>query len=213
MRVILNAVQVSASVVPFAYYVPVGSVTALTENIGPRTGGVEVILSGAGLAGGTEPTCRFRTIVVAATVSAVDGVEQLACDSPPLGGAETLDLSLSLNAQQYVSPAGLAFTYFSAISIQPPSGDTRGGMTVEVRGLNLGAASSYLLVFGGVTTVEGTYDADAGVVRALTPPATATGRVAVCVTIGGTATEGSASHGASTTKDQGVDTAHPSRLR
>ncbi len=171
----------SATLVDGFTYVAAPTLTAVSPDAGPVTGGTSVTLTGTGLTGTTSVTfggvaATDVVVVDASTVTAVApghvaGLVDVALAT--VGGSATL---------------ADAFTYVAAptlTSVTPDAGPVTGGTTVTLTGTDLTGTTS--VTFGGVAAT------DVVVVDASTVTAVAPGHVAGLVdvaltTVGGSAT-------------------------
>ena len=128
---------------------------------------------------GWSPAPHWRLALIAVTRK-VPGdaywVDNLRVDSALLRDYSAVPLEVSLNGQDFTS-SGLTFGYHPAVivsSLTPPGGPLSGGTSVVVSGVHMGDGDAYRCRFGSENlTVVASYDRAFGVVRCVSPVATA----------------------------------------
>lgn len=162
-RVSLNAQQFTASPQLFEFYTT-PEVGAISPRTGPIEGGTVVVASGLAFAGGSHYQCHFfGPLFPPQTVPAsFRSATAVACVTPSVtGGAADLVFQISLNGQQYSSSTPQLMFGFrgdsSVLGLSPASGPNFGATVVSVSGLLLGNGSDYRCRFGGLYTVNATY--------------------------------------------------------
>jgi len=158
-------------------YISPPTVSSVSPNLGPASGGTAVTITGTNFTAGATVTFGG---VAATNVLVVSGTSITATTPPGAAGAVTVTVTTSLG------PGNLAggFTYLGAPtvgSVSPNSGTAAGGTPVTITGTNFAAGAT--VTFGGtaatsVVVVSGTS------ITAITPPGTA-GAVTVTVTVNG----------------------------
>jgi hypothetical protein len=162
----------SAQFVPFTY-VPVPSLSSVSPNQGPVSGGTTVTLTGANLSGATA--VRFDG--VAATSFTVNSSTQITAVTPAhAAGAAAVTVTTPGGTSNSVT-----FTYLavpSVTGVSPNQGPVSGGTTVTLTGANFSGATA--VRFDGVAAASYTVDS-ATQITAVTPAHVA-GPAAVTVT-------------------------------
>ena len=159
-------------------YLAAPTVTDISPNAGPSTGGTDVTIYGTGLANATSVVFNDGEgdVYPAGIVSNGDG--QIVVTSPAAFG--TYDIIVSTNGgDSYTSPAD-QFTYVgrAAVSgVSPDYGFRAGGDTVTISGSDLAYATA--VYFGGVAAASFTVNPDDSITA--TTPAGSDGMVDVSV--------------------------------
>jgi hypothetical protein len=169
----------SAQFVPFTY-VPVPSLSSVSPNQGPVSGGTTVTLTGANFSGATA--VRFDG--VAATSYTVDSATQITAVTPAhVAGPAAVTVTTPSGTSNPNDPN--AFFYYAALpaltAATPPSGPTAGGNTVVLTGNDLLGATA--VRFGGVAAASFTVDSATQITAVA--PAHAAGATDVTVTTPG----------------------------
>jgi IPT/TIG domain len=153
-------------------YVAAPSVSGLSENIGPASGGTIVTITGTGFTNvtaidfGAVPTSSL-TVVNPTTITAL---------SP--AGTGTVDVSVTTLGGKSAASAADVFTYAPTISaISPAAGSSGGGTLLTITGTGFIGVSA---VDFGTTPAMSFTVASASTIEALSPPGT--GAVGVTVT-------------------------------
>jgi len=185
---VVNAVHVSANLIAIAGDLIIGhaecsvqppTVTSVTPNTGPVTGGTMVTLAGLGF-GGT-PTVTFGG-TPATAVTVVNGTTLTAVT--PAHAAGPVDVVVTMPTGSFTLPAGFTYTAPAAptvTGVTPATGSEAGGTPVTIAGTGLTGATA--VTFGGVPATSVTPVSDTSV-TAVTP-AHAPGPVDVVVTTPG----------------------------
>ncbi|MFG2024169.1 IPT/TIG domain-containing protein [Streptomyces sp. NPDC048825] len=153
------------------------SVTGLSPNQGPVSGGTTVTLTGANFSGATA--VQFGG--VAAASFTVDSGTQITAVAPShAGGAAAVTVTTPGGTSNPADPN--AFFYYAAppslTGLVPPSGTTAGGTTVTLTGSDLLGATA--VEFGGVAAASFTVDSSTQITAVA--PSHAAGTAAVTVT-------------------------------
>ena len=111
------------------------SVRAVVPSGGPARGGTLVLVSGSGLAAGSDHRCKFGRRIVRAEVADGGG---LVCTSPEQehGTASDVSVEVTLNGQQY-SQSAVAFAYHvseQVLALSPSVGPQAGSTRIRVLG-------------------------------------------------------------------------------
>jgi len=158
------------------------TVTAITPNSGPMTGGTSVTITGTGFTSsavinfGANPA----TSVLCATPTTCTAV------TPAFAGTGTVHVTVTAGAQTSNTSGADQFTYVaqstlpSVTSVTPNRGFTAGGTPIKITGSNL--ANPTAINFGGNPATNVTCTADGTSCTALTPAST-TGPAAVHVLV------------------------------
>ena len=211
LQVSLNGQQIDVDATSFTHY-HAPRVTKAQPTSGSVSGGTQVALTGERLHGGDHYTCRFGAVVVQASLSDRNTVKCTA----PVNCAGSLNLQISLNAQQYIP--GVAFRYFGGAectttagapapeasgdsdglrtqvhSMSPSSGPLHGQSVVIVRGQAFGFGSQYVCAYNG-TIVEASYVSEQEM-ACFSPASVGRGEVAVRVSLNAQQFFGNASAG------------------
>ena len=163
VRVANNGQQFSTAAGAYSYYAP-PEVSSISPNSGPTSGATVVRITGAQLAHGAAPYCRFAQAVgacaegptaafdtcsdlVAAERVVVDGLPALECVSPDGLSEATLALEVTLNGVPAEWPGAQDFTtstvLFDAVpppniaALSPSCGPTDGATQVNLTGSEL----------------------------------------------------------------------------
>ena len=135
----------------FSYY---GSpnVTELSPTTGPAAGGGPALkLTGGGrhslgrLAGGSRYSCRFGAGAVVNATSSI-GTDEVFCVAPAGVAAQPVQMSVSLNGQQYhVAPSAFSRLVDANLTdaASPLSGPVGGGTLVTIAAAGLGAGDDF----------------------------------------------------------------------
>jgi hypothetical protein len=162
----------------FTYVLPVPTVTSVSPNTGPTTGGTAVTISGTNFTGATS--VKFGSIN--ATSFTVNSATSITATAP--AGAGTVDVTVTTAGG--TSPASPAdqFTYNlpmpSIISVSPNTGPTTGGTAVTISGTTFTGATS--VKFGSINATSFTVNSATSITA--TAPAGG-GTVDVTVTTAG----------------------------
>ena len=163
LRVTMNGVDFSpgGNVTVFLYDDDV-TVSALVPDRGPATGGVRVLVRGSGFRPDDHLACRFGLQAAPAEFVREDTI---ACWAPPQVRVSVVSVSVTLNGQDFSSPAtpsagydgsgSAVFTYTNraaVTAVQPEKGPTRGGTVVTVSGVNFADSPALLCRFGDLVT-------------------------------------------------------------
>ncbi|MER7151989.1 IPT/TIG domain-containing protein [Streptomyces lydicus] len=158
---------------------PAPSLTSVTPNSGPATGGTTVVLTGSGLAAASA--VRFGGVAAASFTVVSDS--RITAVAPP--GTGTVQVTVTTAGG---SSNGLAYTYSGAPAlsgVSPDQGPTAGGNTVTLTGTGLTSATA--VTFGSTPATSFTVVSPT-TITAVVPPGAA-GAVPVTVTTpGGTST-------------------------
>ena len=171
VEVSINGQNFTTTASTFTYYDPLAwRVTSVLPRGGPTGGGTMVRLAAPGALALGDPRCRFGDLM--ATVEAtVYGPTDIWCGAPPLwrrdhkydrsanSSSEALELSLSLNGQDYLAARAPVPTYtyyaldfalgLSVREISPDGGPHHGGTLVTVSGTGFVDHAAILCLFGG----------------------------------------------------------------
>ena len=171
----------------FGFYTP-PVLSSVVPSLGPLLGGTRVRVSGFGLSGrASEYRCRFNGIETAVELDLVTG--EIMFVTPPSTIAGGVQLSVSLNGQQFTQP--LSFGYFNdggVDSISPRSGPLDGGSMVRVLVreemlIISGMSPEYRCRFGSVEVPA--LPAFPAALHCISPNTTAAGAVPLEVTLNG----------------------------
>jgi hypothetical protein len=147
------------------------TITSLSPNSGPTTGGTSVIVTGTGFTG--PLTVRFGTTATTFTIDSATQITAIA----PAGSPGTVQVTVTTSAG---TSDGAAYTYLpvpSLNSISPGQGTISGGTTVTLTGSGLTGATA--VAFGGTAATSFTVNSDTQI-TAVAPAGT--GIVLVTVT-------------------------------
>jgi hypothetical protein len=177
-------------------YVPTPTVTGISPNLGPVSGGTTITITGTGFTGATAVTFPQTTVggtsQTPATSFTVDSDTQITAVAPaaPGGTAGFADVLVIIPAGSSVSPTGDEFIWEAppvVQSFQPFTGSTVGGNRVTINGTGFTGASA--VSFGSTPATSFTV-LTGGEIFA-TAPAHAPGGVRISVTTpGGTGQSG-----------------------
>jgi len=161
----------------FIYQGPSPTISSVSPDEGPTTGGTSVTISGTNFASGATVTfggaaATGVSVVNATTITAVT----------PARPAGDLDVTVT-NPDGQSATLNDGFTYETAAaptisSVTPSSGPTTGGTSVTIKGTNF--ASSVTVTFGG-TNATNVVRVNATTITARTPARASAGSVAVIV--------------------------------
>jgi len=190
-------------------YVPAPTVTSISPNAGPATGGTIITITGTNFTGATAVNFGGT----AATSFTVNSSTSITATSPATS-AGTVDVRVATVGGFSATSAADQFTFVAApvvTSISPTAGPTVGGTSVTITGANFSGATA--VTFGATAATGFTVNSSTSITA--TSPA-GTGIVDVRVTtIGGTSATSAADQFAyrsadlSITKTDGVTTAVP----
>ncbi|HJT15968.1 MAG TPA: IPT/TIG domain-containing protein, partial [Thermoanaerobaculia bacterium] len=158
------------------------TITSISPNSGPTTGGTSVVISGSGFQSGATVTFGG----VAATVTTVSSTSITAVT--PLGPATeegVVDVVVTNpDGQSATLHPGFNYTVppLQVSAVDPQSGLTGGGTVVTITGQGFTTAVNSSVTFGGVAATDVTIDSP--VSMHVTAPAHAAGTVDVVVTVG-----------------------------
>jgi formylglycine-generating enzyme required for sulfatase activity len=158
------------------------TISSVSPNVGPTTGGTAITITGTNLTGTSSVTVggNAATSVVVVNATTVTAVT-------PSGAAGAANVSLTT---PYGSPtASGAFTYQlyatpTISSVSPNTGSTSGGTAITITGTNLTGASS--VTIGGVAATSVSV-VSSTTVTAVTPAGSAGAKTVSITTPGGTA--------------------------
>jgi formylglycine-generating enzyme required for sulfatase activity/CxxC motif-containing protein (DUF1111 family)/subtilisin-like proprotein convertase family protein len=158
------------------------TISSVSPNVGPTTGGTAITITGTNLTGTSSVSVggNAATSVVVVNATTVTAVT-------PSGAAGAANVSLTT---PYGSPtASGAFTYQlygtpTISSVSPNTGSTSGGTAITITGTNLTGASS--VTIGGVAATSVSV-VSSTTVTAVTPAGTAGAKTVSITTPGGTA--------------------------
>jgi hypothetical protein len=156
-------------------YVLVPTVTIVSPNSGPASGGTSVTITGTNFGAGA--TVTFAS-AAATNVVVVNNTTITA--TTPAGAPGTVTVTVTLNGQSGSLSNG--FTYIApptVTSVSPNNGSTAGGTVVTITGTNFAAGAS--VTFGSTAATSVTVVSSTSI-TATTPSATSTGAVTVTVT-------------------------------
>jgi IPT/TIG domain len=170
-----NGVSPVSSSDRFTYSSPQPSVSGITPNSGPVTGGTAVTISGNGFTGATTVSFGGNPGVI----NSVAGNSIVA--TSPAGVTGPVDVTVTTPGGTSPTSSLDKFNYGPFISsIAPATGSTSGGTTVTITGTGLSGASSVNFGSGVAAPTSST----ATSITVVTPPGAA-GAVAVSTTVGG----------------------------
>ena len=153
---------------------PTPSITLISPNTGPATGGGTVTIAGSGFTG--TPTVTFgSTAATGVTVSG--GVSITATVPAGTPGAVTVTVA---NSDGKSGSLANGFTYIGApsvTSVTPGNGSTAGGNTVTITGTGFTAVPT--VTFGGTAATSVSFASSTSITAVA--PAHAAGQVAVAV--------------------------------
>ncbi len=158
-----------------AYGEPLPTVTSVSPNAGPASGGTTVTIKGAEFTGATA--VRFGASE--ATSFTVESSSQVTATAPP-GAAGTVDVTVVTPAGTSLATAADRYTYQlppTITKLSPTSGPVAGATTVSITGSEFTAATS--VTFGGVPAT--TYKVNSATSITAVAPAQGAGIVAVQV--------------------------------
>ena len=182
LEVSQNGQQFTASGRSYSFYGP-SSMLALDSSIaylhplaGPTGGTTLVGVHGHALAGGSDYRCKFGHIdgIPATVVSS----ELITCHSPalPIGA---VNVSIALNAQQYMSMPLPNFTFYEpnrVLELSPSTGSTVGGSIVTLTGLDFVTFSAHPIMCRFGEQRAATTRIDDTTLECLSPASTTTGQ-------------------------------------
>ena len=149
VEVASNGQQFSTSGVRFMHNAP-PVVSAFYPERGPQTGSTVVRILGANFGAGVHFMCRFDGVAVDASYDEANST--MHCASVPRATARAAPLEVSLNSQQYTTPA-VSFTWYAPPTVRlvtPDAGPVGGNTTVRLFGEGLDAGLDYYRCrFGG----------------------------------------------------------------
>ncbi|WP_201295394.1 MULTISPECIES: IPT/TIG domain-containing protein [Nocardia] len=160
--------------VPYTY-AGVPSVSGVSPNQGPTTGGTTVTLTGTNLTGATAVTFG----ATAAVSFTVNSATQVTAVAPP--GSGTVQVTVTTPAG---TSNGVAYTYITVpalTTVTPSSGPAAGGTTVTLTGTNLTGTTA--VTFGATAAASFTVNS-ATQVTAVAPPGSGTVQVTVTTPAG-----------------------------
>jgi len=167
---------------------PVASVTGVSPDSGPNTGGSNVVVTGDGLSGAT--VVDFGTVPATFTLNEITG--SLDAVAPPQKKPGTVDVTVKTPNGVSAVNARDQFIYTNpqippvVTHIRPHDGPTTGGSAVTIRGS--GFEGTTVVRFGSVTA---TFVVDSNELITATAPAEAAGTVDITVkTENGTSVKG-----------------------
>jgi formylglycine-generating enzyme required for sulfatase activity len=162
--VVITTAGGSASLSNGFTYDGAATLTAVSPNSGPTTGGTTVTLTGTNLVGTTAVTFGG---VAATNIQTVSSTTVTAVSPANTTGAKTVSIQTANGA----ASLGNAFTYVqptpTITAVSPASGPTTGGTLVTLTGTNLTGATT--VSFGGVAATNITVVSPT-TVTAITPP-------------------------------------------
>jgi len=162
-----------------AFRTPVGgtilpTVTSVSPNSGPTTGGTAVTITGTNFAAGA--TVTFGT-AAATNVAVVSSATITA--TAPAGSAGAVTVTVTVSGQSGSLASGFAYTLPPTLtSVSPNSGSTAGGTTVAITGANFAAGATVTFGAAAATNVA----VVSGTEITATTPAGSAGAVTVTVT-------------------------------
>jgi hypothetical protein len=121
-------------------YVAVPTVSGVSPNSGPKSGGQTVIITGAGLGSATAVNFGGN----AGTIDA-DSATSITATSPATGTAGTVDVTVTTAGGTSATSSSDHYTYVAAptvTGVSPNSGPTSGGQTVIITGTDLTGATA-----------------------------------------------------------------------
>ena len=130
VEVASNGQQFSTSGVRFMHSAP-PIVSAFYPGRGPQTGSTVVRILGANFGAGVHFMCRFDGVAVDASYDEANST--MHCASVPRATARAAPLEVSLNSQQYTTPA-VSFTWYAppTVRLVTPDAGPVGGNTTAV---------------------------------------------------------------------------------
>jgi len=165
-------------------YLVAPTVTALSPNAGPSSGGTTVTITGTDLAGTTAVSFGGT----AATGFTINSATSITATAP--AGTGTVDIHVTTTGGTSTTSAADQYTYVAAptvTSISPASGPAAGGTTVTITGTGLSGATA---VSFGATAATGFTINSATSITATAPAGSGTIDLRVTTTGGTSATSG-----------------------
>jgi hypothetical protein len=162
-----------------AFRTPVGgtilpTVTSVSPNSGPTTGGTAVTITGTNFAAGA--TVTFGT-TAATNVAVVNSATITA--TAPAGSAGAVTVTVTVSGQSASLASGFSYTLPPTLtSVSPNSGSTAGGTAVTITGTNFAAGATVTFGAAAATNVA----VVSGTEITATTPAGSAGAVTVTVT-------------------------------
>jgi formylglycine-generating enzyme required for sulfatase activity len=158
------------------------SISSVTPNVGPASGGTAITITGTNLTGTSSVTVGGSA---ATSVSVVNSTTVTATTPAGTAGAA----NVSLTTPYGTATANDAFTYQTystptISSVAPNSGSTAGGTAITITGTNLTGTSSVTIGGAAATSVS---VVNSTTVTAVTPAGTAGAKTVSVTTPGGTA--------------------------
>ncbi|WP_246700860.1 IPT/TIG domain-containing protein [Rhodopseudomonas sp. BR0M22] len=177
--VVVTTAGGSATSVGGFTYLPSPTISTITPNSGPATGGTSVTITGTNLSGVTSVTVGGAAATLGTNTSTSIVI------TTPAGTAGARDVVVTTSGGSATSTGG--FTYVAAptiSSISPNSGSTGGGTSVTITGTNLSGVTS--VTVGGASATLGTNTSTS--IAITTPAGSAGAQDVVVTTAGGSAT-------------------------
>src|SRR5690348_6431248 len=163
------------------------AVTGVSPNVGPTTGGTQVVITGSNMSGAT--TVMFGS--TAAASFTLNSATQITAVSPA-EGAGTVNVTVTAAGGTSATSTADQFTFYAAptvTGISPNSGGTVGGTQVVINGSNLGGATA--VKFGGAAAAS--FAVNSATQITAVSPAESAGMVNITVTTpGGTSASSAA---------------------
>ena len=165
----------------FTYVTPVPTISSVSPNAGPTTGGTAIVITGTNFLAGASVTVggigATSVVVVSATTITAN---------TPGGTAGSATVSVTAAGGTATLTNGFTFVTPPTIgSMSPSAGPTTGGTAITITGTNLSGASS--VTVGGVVATNMVVQSPT-TVTAVTPAGTAGTKNVAVITAGGTAT-------------------------
>jgi hypothetical protein len=162
---------------------PVGdespSITTLTPNAGPTTGGTTVVITGKNfIAGGDSSNITVTFDGQPATGIVIVDRQTISCATPQFVGTGPVDVAVTVGSKIVTLAGGFIVYEVIVTGVSPSNGPYSGGTSVLISGYNFKLGST--VAFGGVAATDVVW-IDAEHIRCTTP-SHVTGFVDVAVT-------------------------------
>ena len=179
----------ASNIYTYSTVTPQPTISSISPNSGPTSGGQTVVISGANFVGVTSVGIAGTSVPFT-----VNSPTQITATTPPFSIAQSVSVTVAaprgtaLASNIYTYTPGSLSSTPTITRVSPNNGTTEGGQAVTITGTNLDGASS--VTFGG-TPAEITSDSSTQIIA--TPGAHSAGLVDVSITTpSGTANDASA---------------------